>query len=55
VGGEQVQQLREPGRVVADPAAAQQLPVAIHQGDVMVVFGPVDPAEHVHRLLSVTC
>jgi len=38
----------EPGRVVADPAAGQQLPVAVHQGDVVVVFGPVDPAVNIH-------
>ena len=49
--GEQGQQLREPGRVVADPAAGQQLPVPVRQGDVVVVFGPVDPAEHVHSFL----
>jgi hypothetical protein len=51
VPGEQVQQLREPGRVVADAAAGQQLPVPVHHGDVVVVFGPVDAAEHVHDLL----
>jgi hypothetical protein len=49
--GEQGQQLREPGRVVADPAAGQQLAVAVHQGDVVVIFGPVDPAEHIHSFL----
>ena len=32
---EQVGQLGQPGRVVADPAAGQQLPVPVHQGDVM--------------------
>jgi hypothetical protein len=35
--GEQGQQLRQPGRVVADPAAGQQLPVPVSQGDVVVV------------------
>jgi len=49
--GEQGQQLGEPGRVVADPAAGQQLPVPVHQGDVVVIFGPVDPAEYVHPFL----
>jgi len=48
--GKQTKQLREPGRVVADAAAGQQLPVPAGQGDVVVVFGPVDPAEHVHTL-----
>ena len=48
--GEQAQQRGEPGGVVADAAAGQQLPVPVCQGDVVVVFGPVDPAEHVHDL-----
>ena len=43
--GEQLQQPGQAGRVVADPRPGQQLPVAVHQGDVVVVFGPVDPAE----------
>jgi hypothetical protein len=34
---EQAQQRREPGRVVADPAAGQQLPVPVCQRDVVVV------------------
>ena len=46
--GEQGQQRREPGRVVADPAAGQQLPVPAGQGDVVVIFGPVDPAVNLH-------
>jgi len=48
---EQVGQLGQPGRVVADPAAGQQLPVPVHQGDVVVGFGPVDPAVNVHPCL----
>jgi hypothetical protein len=55
--GEQSQQGREPGRVVADPAAGQQLAVPVRQGDVVVVLGPVDAAEHIHDrpvLLSVS-
>ena len=40
--GEQVQQRREPGRAVADPAAGPQLAVQAGQGDVVVIFGPVD-------------
>ena len=46
--GEQGQQRRQPGRVVADPAAGQQLPVPVHEGDVVVIFGPVDPAVNLH-------
>ena len=37
VPGEQGQQFRKPRRVVADPAAGQQLPVAVRQGDVVMV------------------
>jgi hypothetical protein len=50
VPGQQVQQRGEPGGVVADPAAGQQLPVTIYQGDVVVILSPVDAAEHVHDL-----
>ena len=49
--GEQGQQPGQPGRVVADPAAGQQVPVPVRQGDVVVVLGPVDPAVHVHGFL----
>jgi hypothetical protein len=49
--GEQGQQPAEPGRVVADPPAGQQLSVPVHQGDVVMIFGPVDPAEYVHAFL----
>jgi len=49
--GEQGQQRREPARVVADPAAGQQLAVPVHDGDVVVIFGPVDPAVNVHAFL----
>jgi len=49
--GEQGQQGRQHGRVVADPAAGQQVPVPADQGDVVVVFGPVDPAVNVHAFL----
>jgi hypothetical protein len=45
--GEQCQQPGQAGRVVADPLVGQQLAVAVHQGDVVVVFDPVDPAEYV--------
>ena len=44
--GEQVEQGGQAGRVVADPAAGQQLAVPVHQGDVVVILGPVDAAEH---------
>ena len=50
--GEQGQQLRQPGRVVADPAAGQQLPVPVNEGDVVVIFSPVDPAVHIHDPFS---
>ena len=46
--GQQGQQHREPGRVVADAAAGQQPPGLVRQGDVMMIFGPVDSAVHVH-------
>ncbi len=46
--GQQGQQRGEPGRVVADAAAGQQPPVLVRPGDVMVIFGPVDSAVHVH-------
>ncbi len=44
--GQQPQERSQPGRVLADAAAGQQLAVPACQGDVVVVFGPVDPAEH---------
>jgi hypothetical protein len=47
VGGEQFQQPGQAGRVVADPQPGQQPAVAVHVGDVVVVFGPVDSAEYV--------
>ncbi len=47
--GQQAQQLGQPGRVVADPAAGQQRAVPVYQGDVVVVLGPVDAAEHIHK------
>jgi hypothetical protein len=40
--------LAEHGRVVADPAAGQQLAVPVGQGDVVVVLSSVDAAEHIH-------
>ena len=45
--GEQVQQPGQAGRVVADPQPGQQPAVVVHEGDVVVVFRPVDPAEYV--------
>jgi hypothetical protein len=50
--GEQAQQDGEPGRVAADAAAGQQLPVGADEGDVVVVLSPVDPAEHIHKQSS---
>ena len=46
--GEQGQQLGQARCVVADAAAGQQLAVPVHQGDVVVVLGPVDAAVHLH-------
>jgi len=48
------QQVQQPGRAVrvgAGPAAGQQLPGPVHQRDVVVVFGPVDPAVNIHPFL----
>jgi hypothetical protein len=47
VPSEQFQELRQASRVVGDPAAGQQLPVAIDEGDEVVILGPVDATEHV--------
>jgi hypothetical protein len=44
--GEQLQQRGEPGRVVADSAFGDQRAVGVDQGDVVMVFGPVDATEH---------
>jgi hypothetical protein len=52
VPGEQPQQGGQPGCVVADPPAGQQFAVPVDQGDVVVVLGPVDAAEHFHKLSS---
>ena len=52
VAGEQLEQRDQSGRVVADAPAGQQLPVPARQGDVVVVLGPVDAAEHVHKVSS---
>jgi hypothetical protein len=51
VFAEQGQQHRQAGRVVANPAAGQQVPVPVRQRDVVVIFGPVDPAVHLHASL----
>jgi hypothetical protein len=47
VFGEQFQQPGQAGRVVADPQPGQQPAVPVHEGDVVVVFRPVDSAEYV--------
>jgi hypothetical protein len=51
VPGEQGQQLGQPRCVVTDPAAGQQLPVPVHQGDVVMIFSPVDAAINIHPFL----
>jgi hypothetical protein len=43
--GEQCQQPGQAGRVIADPRPGQQRAVPVGEGDVVVVFGPVDPAK----------
>lgn len=48
VVSQEVEQLLQAGRVVADPGPAEELAVAVDHGDVVVVAGPVDPAEHLH-------
>jgi hypothetical protein len=50
--GEHGQQLGEPGRVVADPPLGHDGAVRGDQRDVVVVFGPVDPASDLHRSIS---
>jgi hypothetical protein len=50
-GDEQLQQCGEPGGVVADAAFGDQVAVGVDQGDVVVVFGPVDATEHSQDLV----
>jgi len=45
VAGEQLQEGVESGTVVADAQLGQLGAVLVDQGDVVVVFGPVDTAE----------
>ena len=40
--------------VIADAAPGQQLATQVGQGDVVVIFGPVDTAEHIHKLSSLS-
>ncbi|BAU81087.1 CRISPR-associated helicase cas3 [Streptomyces laurentii] len=40
------------GCVIADPGPSEELAVAVDEGDVVVVAGPVDPAERLHACLS---
>jgi hypothetical protein len=47
--GQQLQQRGESGRVVADAALGQQGAILVDQRDVVMVLGPVNPAEHRHR------
>jgi hypothetical protein len=39
-------QFGEPGHRLVDPFLGDQLAGLVDQGDVVVAFGPVDPAEH---------
>lgn len=43
--GEQIQQFPIAGRVTCDAGLGEQLPDLVNQGDVMMFFRPVDPAE----------
>lgn len=49
--GEQFHQVPVAGGVVGDPAFGQQLAGAVDNSDVMVAFGPVDPAVEVQSVL----
>ena len=42
--GQQRQQLRESGRVVADPCAGHHTPVVVDDGDIVMFCGPIDSA-----------
>jgi hypothetical protein len=49
---EQVQKLLEADGVVVDTGPGGELAVGVDQGDVVVVAGSVDSAEHPHGLVS---
>ncbi len=52
--GEQTQQVLEARRVVTDPELAEQAGIGVDHRHIMMVFGPVDSAGHVHsRLFSI--
>jgi hypothetical protein len=44
---EQLHQGGQAGRVVGDPQPGEYLPAGVHEGDVVMVLRPVDPAEYV--------
>jgi hypothetical protein len=46
--GEQLQEGREPRSIVVDPTSGQQPAGLVDHSDVVVILGPVDPAEHRH-------
>jgi hypothetical protein len=48
--GEQLQQQRESVRVVADTSLGDQLAVGVDERHVVMVFGPIDTAEHCQAL-----
>jgi hypothetical protein len=49
--GQQLQQDREPRRVVADAPLRELFSVSVDQRDVVMILGPVDTAEHCrHRV-----
>jgi hypothetical protein len=49
--GEQVQQVLETRRVIADPEFAEQPGAGVNHRDIVVVLGPVDSAGCVHHAL----
>jgi hypothetical protein len=50
--GQQPHQLHEPGGSGVDPQPAQDLPVLVHDGDIVVGLGPVDAAGDAQRVFS---
>jgi hypothetical protein len=49
VFGEQLDQRTPSGGVITDPPAGQQIAVCVDQGDVVMLFAPIDSAGHLHH------
>lgn len=45
---DQLDQRRVPGHICTDPGAGEDLALLVHQSDVVMVLGPVDPAGDAH-------